>query len=90
MGVLAFGSRREKPRSILDRVPSCSGFSPRSSKCAWSACCRFRLEATPITGLPVAPEVATAIEAWLAWLDGERRLAANTLEAYRCDLRGLP
>jgi integrase/recombinase XerC len=39
-----------------------------------------------ITGLPVAAEVGTAIDAWLAWLGGERRLAANTLQAYRGDL----
>jgi integrase/recombinase XerC len=44
------------------------------------------LKQPAITGLPVAPEVETVIGRWLAWLDGERRLAANTLEAYRGDL----
>ena len=44
------------------------------------------LRPSAICGLPVAAEVASVIEAWLAWLDGERRLAANTLHAYRSDL----
>lgn len=39
-----------------------------------------------LSGLPVAADVRSAVEAWLAWLDGERRLAPNTLLAYRCDL----
>ena len=39
-----------------------------------------------ISGLPVEADVASAVEAWLAWLGGERRLAPNTLEAYGCDL----
>jgi integrase/recombinase XerC len=37
-------------------------------------------------GLPVAADVAAAVGGWDAWLDDERRLAANTLQAYRRDL----
>lgn len=36
--------------------------------------------------LPVAADLAAAVEAWLVWLQYERRLAANTVEAYRRDL----
>jgi integrase/recombinase XerC len=38
--------------------------------------------------LPAAPEVRAQLSAWLAQLAGERRLAANTLEAYGRDVRG--
>jgi integrase/recombinase XerC len=44
------------------------------------------LREPPIIGLPVAEELRSAVAAWLACLDGERRLAPNTLRAYRCDL----
>ena len=37
-------------------------------------------------GLPVAADVAAAVASWHAWLEDERRLAANTLRAYRRDL----
>lgn len=36
--------------------------------------------------LPVAADLAAAVEAWLVWLQYERRLASNTVEAYRRDL----
>jgi integrase/recombinase XerC len=44
------------------------------------------LREPPIIGLPVAEELRSAVAAWLACLDGERRLAPNTLRAYRRDL----
>jgi integrase/recombinase XerC len=43
-------------------------------------------QSAAILALPVAAEVRAAVEAWTGWLDGERRLAANTLDAYRGDL----
>lgn len=36
--------------------------------------------------LPVAGDVAAAVKAWLVWLERERRLSANTVEAYGRDL----
>lgn len=36
--------------------------------------------------LPVAQDTAAALSAWTCWLDGERRLAARTQEAYRRDV----
>lgn len=38
--------------------------------------------------LPVADDLAAAAQAWFENIGSERRLAANTLEAYRCDLAG--
>ena len=37
-------------------------------------------------GLPVGADVAAAAEDWHAWLRDERRLATNTVQAYRRDL----
>ena len=37
---------------------------------------------------PIAADLAAAVAAWIDWIKGERRLAANTVEAYRCDLAG--
>lgn len=37
--------------------------------------------------LAAAPDLAAAVRAWLAALAGERRLSANTLEAYGRDIR---
>lgn len=37
-------------------------------------------------GLPVTAELGSVVQAWLTWLEGERRLASNTLQAYRGDL----
>ncbi len=35
---------------------------------------------------PIAADLADAVAGWLAWLANERRLSANTLDAYRNDL----
>jgi integrase/recombinase XerC len=34
----------------------------------------------------IADDIASAIDAWVGWLNGERRLASNTVAAYRRDL----
>lgn len=37
---------------------------------------------------PIAADLAAAVAAWIDWIRVERRLAANTVEAYRHDLAG--
>lgn len=37
-------------------------------------------------GIPVGPDLGHAVRAWRDWLTAERRLAANTVEAYGRDL----
>ena len=43
------------------------------------------MSGTADAGLPVAADVVRAHAAWLDWMSSERRLAANTIEAYTCD-----
>ena len=40
-----------------------------------------------IAALPAAPDLAAVVAAWLGRLAGERRLSANTVEAYGRDAR---
>ena len=40
-----------------------------------------------LAALPAAPDLAAAVTAWLGRLAGERRLSANTVEAYGRDAR---
>ena len=40
-----------------------------------------------LAALPAAPDLAAAVAAWLGRLAGERRLSANTVEAYGRDAR---
>src|SRR5689334_4691312 len=40
-----------------------------------------------LLAFPAAPDAATAISGWLAYLRHERRMAAKTLEAYSRDIR---
>jgi len=44
-------------------------------------------EALEIAALPAAPDLAAVVAAWLGRLAGERRLSANTVEAYGRDAR---
>jgi hypothetical protein len=44
-------------------------------------------EALEIAALPAAPDLAAVVAAWLGRLAGERRLSANTIEAYGRDAR---
>jgi integrase/recombinase XerC len=39
-----------------------------------------------VGGLPVVPDTGAALQGWLAWLDGERRLALRTRLAYGRDM----
>ena len=41
---------------------------------------------TPFAQLPIAPDLATALADWHAWLMGARRAAANTERAYTKDI----
>lgn len=40
----------------------------------------------PLGGIPVGPDLGDAVRAWRDWLVHERRVAANTVEAYGRDL----
>jgi len=40
----------------------------------------------PVSPLPVSPALASAVDGWRAWLSDERRVSANTIEAYGHDL----
>ena len=44
-------------------------------------------EALELAALPAAPDLAAIVAAWLGRLAGERRLSANTVEAYGRDAR---
>lgn len=45
-------------------------------------------DAVDVQPLPIAADLAAPVAAWIDWIRDERRLAANTVEAYRHDLSG--
>ncbi len=44
------------------------------------------VSSAPVSSAPVSPALAAAVDRWRSWLAGERRVSANTVEAYGYDL----
>ena len=82
---MAYAGKRRRSRradiSVNGRVaPSKPRLTPLAHRCAMT-------EALELAALPAAPDLAAVVAAWLGRLAGERRLSANTVEAYGRDAR---
>ena len=51
-----------------------------------SAAAPAPVSSAPVSPAPVSPALASAVDGWRAWLSDERRVSANTVEAYGHDL----